>query len=94
MFTNKSKENIAVKSANSISTDQSLAAPLIEKVQGNPEFTRWWKRWASRVQRVGMRRNLPARRAKLERREETRHRNPDLQAAGASSRECEFKRYL
>jgi hypothetical protein len=26
---------------------------LGEQVKGNPEFSRWWRRWISRVQRVG-----------------------------------------
>ena len=40
------------------------------KVEGNPEFAKWWRRWVSRVQRMSIRRNLPARHARLERPDE------------------------
>ncbi len=70
---------------------QSQGGDVMGKVQGNPEFAKWWKRWMSRVQRMHIRRNLPARRPKFDRPDEIRHRNPDLKGA---SRDCEFKRYL
>ena len=73
---------------------ENLGGPLIDKVQGNPEFTKWWKRWASRVQRMGVRKNVSGRTLKLERHDESKHRNPDMQAARGTSRDCEFKRYL
>ena len=64
------------------------------KVEGNPEFAKWWRCWVSRVQRMSVRRNLPARHAKFEPRDEVRHHNPDWHGAKAASRDCEFKRYL
>jgi hypothetical protein len=73
---------------------ENLGGPLIDKVQGNPEFTRWWKRWVSRVQRMGVRKNALGRTLKLERHDQTRHRNPDMPTARGTSRDCEFKRFL
>ena len=55
------------------------------KVAGNPEFAKWWKRWMSRVQRMHIRRNLPARRPKFDR--------PQSRTAiliSGASRDCEF----
>jgi len=73
---------------------ENMGGPLIDKVQGNPEFTKWWKRWASRVQRLSTRKNISGRRVKVERQDEVRHRNVDLQSGRGTSRDCEFKRYL
>jgi hypothetical protein len=70
---------------------QNQGGDLMGQVQGNPEFTKWWRRWISRVQRMHVRKNLLARRPRIERHDEIRHRNPDLKGA---SRDCEFKRYL
>ena len=67
--------------------------PLIDKVQSNPEFTRWWRRWVSRVQRMNVRRNAPVRRGKLERHEED-NQSRDARGAMAALGDCEFKRYL
>jgi hypothetical protein len=89
----QSEQNPLVQ-AQGVIAAENLGGPLIDKVQGNPEFTRWWKRWVSRVQRMSVRKNLSGRRLKLERRDETRHRNPDMPAARGTSRECEFKRFL
>jgi len=66
---------------------------LIDNVRGNPEFTKWWMRWVSRVQRMGARRNFPARgRSRIERPEESR--STSRRTARSSSMDCEFKRYL
>ena len=66
---------------------------LIENVQGNPEFTKWWMRWVSRVQRMGARRNFPHRgRSRIERHEESR--SPSRRTARNSTVDCEFKRYI
>ena len=32
---------------------RTSAEGLGEQLKGNPEFSRWWRRWMSRVQRVG-----------------------------------------
>ena len=56
---------------------ENMGGSLIDKapgnVRGNPEFAKWWKRWVYRVHRIGLKRNLPARRVKLGRRDETTH---------------------
>ena len=66
---------------------------LIENVQGNPEFTKWWMRWVSRVQRMGARRNFPLRpRSRIERHDESR--STSRRTARTSPMDCEFKRYL
>jgi len=66
---------------------------LIDNVRGNPEFTKWWMRWVSRVQRIGARRNFPLRpRSRIERHDESR--STTRRTARTSSMDCEFKRYL
>ena len=61
---------------------------LVPNTQANPEFAKWWKRWVSRAQRISLKRNLWARRIKIEPPGATR------QAAPANPSDCEFKRYL
>jgi len=66
---------------------------LIDNVRDKPEFTKWWMRWVSRVQRMGVRRNFPVRgRSRIERHEETR--STSRRTARSSPTDCEFKRYL
>ena len=66
--------------------DQTI--PLIPNTEENPEFAKWWKRWASRVRRISVRKNPPARRIKID------PRSSDPKAARSMAAECEFKRYL
>jgi hypothetical protein len=67
---------------------ENQTAPLMPNAEANPEFAKWWKRWASRVRRISTRRNRPARRIRID------PRNSDLRVAGSIAAECEFKRYL
>ena len=68
---------------------ENQVAPLMPDTQANPEFAKWWKRWASRVRRISVRKNPAARRTTMD------PRNSDpTKAAQPISAECEFKRYL
>jgi hypothetical protein len=62
--------------------------PLMPNTGANPEFAKWWRRWASRVRRISVRKNPLARRVKID------PPNSDPKAARLISAECEFKRYL
>ena len=66
--------------------DQTI--PLIPNTQENPEFAKWWKRWASRVRRISIKKNPRLRRIKIG------PPNSDPKAAPLISADCEFKRYL
>lgn len=62
--------------------------PLLPDTGANPEFAKWWRRWASRVRRISVRKNPRARRIKID------PPNSDPKASRLISAECEFKRYL
>jgi hypothetical protein len=66
--------------------DQTI--PLIPTIEENPEFAKWWKRWASRVRRISVKKNPRVRRIKIG------PPNSDPKAAPLISGECEFKGYL
>ena len=66
---------------------ENQKATLIPNSAANPEFAKWWRRWASRVRRISVRKH-PARRIKID------PRDSDPKAARSISAECEFKRYL
>lgn len=67
---------------------ENQPVPLTPNIDANPEFAKWWKRWASRVRRISVRKNPPARRIKID------PRSSDPKAARSMAAECEFKRYL
>ena len=67
---------------------EDQTAPLTPNGAENPEFARWWKRWASRVRRISVRKKPSARRVKID------PPNSNLGPARLISAECEFKRYL
>ena len=69
----------------------SMNQVSMNQAQTNPEFTKWWRRWVSRVQRMSMKRAPSARR---QRADELRRRNSSLQAYRGTSHDCEFKRHL
>src|SRR5277367_5170396 len=63
--------------------DQPASSP--PNAAANPEFAKWWRRWASRVRRISVRKKPPARRVKME------PPNSDLRSARLVSAECEFE---
>jgi len=67
---------------------ENQTIPLIPNIEENPEFAKWWKRWASRVRRISVRKSPLVRRIKIG------PPNSDPKAARLISAECEFKRYL
>jgi hypothetical protein len=67
--------------------------PSPPDTQANPEFAKWWRRWASRVRRISVRRNQSGRGIKLDPRRSDPRNSPPKAVQGMST-ECEFQRYL
>jgi hypothetical protein len=67
---------------------ENQKSPLAPNAEANPEFAKWWRRWVSRVRRISVRKNPPARGIKID------PRNSDPKAARSISAECEFTRFL
>jgi hypothetical protein len=70
------------------SNPHSLDEPLVNKVEGNEEFVKWWRRWASRLHRITLRKNPPSKRI---RRGQSDIPTPTARAVSTG---CEFERYL
>ena len=74
--------------AASKSSLENQAVPVTPNMDANPEFAKWWKRWASRVRRISVRKNPPTRGIKID------PPNSNPKAARSIAVECEFKRFL
>lgn len=86
-------QNTSLRIADGTAEDgatQTPGGPLIPNPQANPEFTKWWRRWISRVHRMNVKRVRETRRVKLERREGNTGASPVRKLAA----DAEFKRYL